>query len=150
MSPVANAVAIPVVGLVVVPLTLVGMVLPFDWVLQLAHQVMAWCMLLLEWLSSLDVAVWEQRAPPAWAVVAAMCGALLLLAPRGTPGRWLGLRGPAAVVRGCAGRAPAGRIAGHGARRGAGHRGGRAHGTTTRCSTTPVPRSVRRRTAAIA
>jgi len=93
VSPIANAIAIPVVGLIVVPLTLIGMMLPFDWVLQLAHQLMAWCMLLLEWLSSLDGAVWEQRAPPGWAVVAAMCGALLLLAPRGTPGRWLGFAG---------------------------------------------------------
>ena len=93
VSPVANAYAIPVVGLVVVPITLAGMVLPFDWVLQLAHLVMASCMWLLEWLSGLSVAVWEQRAPPAWAVVAATCGALLMLAPRGTPGRWLGIAG---------------------------------------------------------
>jgi competence protein ComEC len=90
VSPVANAFAIPLVGLGVVPVTLAGMVLPFDWPLQLAHLAMAWCMLLLEWLSALPAAVWEQRAPPAWAVVAATCGLVLLLAPRGTPGRWLG------------------------------------------------------------
>jgi competence protein ComEC len=47
----------------------------------------------LDWLSSLDAAVWEQGAPPGWAVVLATCGALLLLAPRGLPGRWLGAVG---------------------------------------------------------
>jgi competence protein ComEC len=93
VSPVANALAIPVVGLGVVPLTLLGMVLPFDWVLLLAHELMSWCTWFLEWLSNLDAAVWEQRAPPAWAVAAAVCGVLLLLAPRGLPGRWLGAAG---------------------------------------------------------
>src|SRR5262249_1581374 len=81
-----------------VALTLAGMLLPFDWVLQLAHLAMAWCMYLLEWLSSLDAAVWEQHAPPTWAVVAATCGALLMLAPRGTPGRWLGAVGLVPLV----------------------------------------------------
>jgi competence protein ComEC len=93
VSPVANAIAIPVVGLVVVPLTLIGMVMPFDGILQLAHQVMALSMLPLEWWSGLEAAVWEQRAPPAWAVIVGTCGALLALAPRGLPGRWLGLAG---------------------------------------------------------
>ena len=37
VSPLANAVAIPVVSLVVVPLALIGVVLPFDFVLQCAH-----------------------------------------------------------------------------------------------------------------
>ena len=37
--------------------------------------------------------MWEQSAPPAWAVGAAIGGVLLMLAPRGTPGRWLGAAG---------------------------------------------------------
>jgi competence protein ComEC len=93
VSPVANALAIPAVGLGVVPLTLLGMVLPFDAVLLLAHQMMSSSTWFLEWLSNLDAAVWEQRAPPAWAVAAAICGVLLMLAPRGFPGRWLGAAG---------------------------------------------------------
>jgi len=44
------------------------------------------------------VAVWEQCAPPAWAVVAATGGAFLMLAPRGLPGRWLGAAGMLPVV----------------------------------------------------
>src|SRR6185436_5896654 len=50
ISPLANALAIPLVSLVVVPLTLIGMLLPFDWVLQLAHELMAWCGVALEWM----------------------------------------------------------------------------------------------------
>ncbi len=90
VSPLANAIAIPVVSLVVVPLTLIGVVLPFDGVLQLAHTVMAWCGALLEWMSALPAAVWQQHAPPAWTVVVALLGVLWLLLPRGFPARWIG------------------------------------------------------------
>ncbi len=93
VSPLANAVAIPVVSLLVVPLTLAGMLLPFDLVLQIAHLVMSWCNAFLEWLSALLNAVWQQHAPPAWAVVAAMIGALWMLLPRGFPARWIGIFG---------------------------------------------------------
>ena len=91
ISPVANALAIPLVSLVVVPLTLVGMLLPFDGVLQLAHLLMAWCTLALEWMSNLPAAVWQQHAPPGWTVVVAVAGAAILLLPRGFPMRWTGL-----------------------------------------------------------
>ncbi len=91
ISPVANALAIPLVSLVVVPLTLVGMLLPFDWVLHLAHVVMAGCTFVLEWMSHLPVAVWQQHAPPSWAVALAVAGAVILLLPRGFPLRWTGL-----------------------------------------------------------
>ena len=93
VSPVANAIAIPVVSLVVVPLTLSGLMLPFDLVLQLAHAVMAACGAMLEWMSALPVAVWQQHAPPLWTVVAAMIGVLWLLLPRGFPARWIGVAG---------------------------------------------------------
>jgi competence protein ComEC len=90
ISPVANAFAIPVVSLVVVPLALAGSVLPFDAVLYLAHLTMAWCMIALEWLSALPHAVWEQHAPVEWAIVLALAGVLWSIFPRGVPGRWLG------------------------------------------------------------
>ena len=93
VSPLANAIAIPVVSLVVVPLTLIGMLLPFDFVLKLAHLVMSWCGDFLTWLSALPSAVWQQHAPPAWAVVAAILGALWMLLPRGFPARWIGIFG---------------------------------------------------------
>jgi competence protein ComEC len=93
VSPLANAVAIPAVSLVVVPLTLAGIALPFDALLHLAHVTMGWCMLLLEWLGDLPQAVWRQHAPPAWALVVAVGALALMLAPRGFPGRWLGVAG---------------------------------------------------------
>jgi competence protein ComEC len=90
ISPVANAFAIPLVSLVVVPLALAGSVLPFDAVLYLAHLVMAGCMLLLEWMSALPNAVWQQHAPVEWTIAVSIAGALWMLAPRGVPARWLG------------------------------------------------------------
>jgi competence protein ComEC len=62
VSPLANAFSIPVISLVVVPLTLAGAILPLDFPLLLAHQVMAWCMAALEWLSQMPDAVWQQRS----------------------------------------------------------------------------------------
>ena len=90
ISPVANAFAIPVISLVVVPLALVGALMPFDFVLLIAHGVMAVTMWLLEGFSALPDAVWEQHAPPAWTVAAGVLGASWLLLPRGVPARWLG------------------------------------------------------------
>ena len=91
VSPLANAVAIPVVTFIVVPLTLASIVLPWDLLLIAAHQVFAWLALLLEALSALPAAVWQQHAPPVWAIVAGVIGVLWLLAPRGLPGRALGI-----------------------------------------------------------
>jgi competence protein ComEC len=93
VSPLANAVAIPVVSLVVAPLALIGVAAPFDFVLWCAHAVMETCMAMLEWTSSLPDAVWVQRAPPGWAVIVAVLAVAWLLAPRGLPARWLGLIG---------------------------------------------------------
>jgi competence protein ComEC len=90
VSPIANAFAIPLVSLVVVPLALLGAVLPFDAPLWLAHSVMSWTMVLLEWLNALPQAVWTQHAPPAWSIVTGMLGVLWILLPRGFPARWLG------------------------------------------------------------
>jgi competence protein ComEC len=91
VSPLANAVAIPLVSLVVTPLALAGSVLPFDFILKLAHAVMAGQMWLLEWCARLPAAVWQQHAPATWTVVLALAGTAWLLLPRGVPARWLGL-----------------------------------------------------------
>jgi competence protein ComEC len=91
VSPLANAVAIPTVTFVVVPLTLGWIALPCDSLLVAAHAVFAWLAAFLGFLSGLPAAVWQQHAPPAWAVVAGLAGVLWLLAPRGVPGRALGV-----------------------------------------------------------
>lgn len=90
VSPLANAFAIPLISFITIPLTLLGAILPFDWLLQLAHQSISVCMSVLQWLNNLPVAVWTQHAPPAWSVVIGMVGVLWILLPRGFPARWLG------------------------------------------------------------
>lgn len=90
ISPVANALAIPLVSFVVVPLTLLGAVPWFDWVLPLAHLALALCMDFLHWLDRLPLAVWTQHAPPGWSVALGVLGAAWILAPRGFPLRALG------------------------------------------------------------
>ena len=90
VSPVANALAIPVVSLVVVPLTLVGSVLPFDTLLSAADAIMRATMIALAWLSTVPASVWQQHAPLPWTVIVACLGIAWLLLPRGFPARWLG------------------------------------------------------------
>ncbi|MET1082217.1 MAG: DNA internalization-related competence protein ComEC/Rec2 [Burkholderiales bacterium] len=90
-SPVANAVAIPLISLVVVPLTLVGCIPPFGFLLYLANFIVDLCMHFLVGLSSSSAALWESHAPQPWAVVLALSGVVWLLLPRGFPARWLGL-----------------------------------------------------------
>lgn len=91
VSPLANAFAIPLVSLVVVPLTLGGAFLPLPFLLDLAHAAMLAIMVPLEALAALPLAMLESQAPADWAVVAALIGCLWLLAPRGVPMRACGL-----------------------------------------------------------
>lgn len=90
ISPLANAVAIPVISLIVVPLTLLGALLPIDWILLTAYQVIHLCMIALEWMANSSFSVWQQQAPPFWTLPLAVLGVLWILLPRGIPMRWLG------------------------------------------------------------
>jgi competence protein ComEC len=93
VSPLANALAIPLVSFVVTPLALAGSLLPdpvCGWLLTLAHaavQALAW---LLKQLAQAPVAVWRAPAPQAWVFLLALGGTLWLLMPRGWPVRWAG------------------------------------------------------------
>ena len=91
IAPVANAVAIPVVTLGIVPLALTGILLPFDMLFQAAHVVLALLMRFLETLAALPDATWQQHAPMPWTVAAGIAGTFWLVAPRGIPGRAFGL-----------------------------------------------------------
>ncbi|TWI69377.1 competence protein ComEC [Pseudoduganella lurida] len=94
VSPLANAIAIPVVSLLVTPLALAGAVLPTSLgtpLLVLAHETMRWLAALLEWFSAVPLAVWTAPVPPWWLFALALVGTAWALAPRGWPARWLGL-----------------------------------------------------------
>ncbi len=90
VSPLANAFAIPVVSLIVVPLTLAGAFLPLPAFLDAAHWVMDMTMVPLEWLARSPLATLETHDPAPWTVAAAMVGAAWLLSPRGVPMRSAG------------------------------------------------------------
>ncbi|WP_020652093.1 DNA internalization-related competence protein ComEC/Rec2 [Massilia niastensis] len=94
VSPLANAVAIPVISLFVTPLALAGSVLPSplaDFVLGTAHLAIELLAGGLAWLAAPKLAVWSAPAPQPWMLALAIAGTAWLLAPRGWPHRWAGL-----------------------------------------------------------
>lgn len=96
VSPIANAIAIPLVALIITPLSLAGSILPTplsNAVLWLAHTLFEWLALVLTWLSSLPGAVWSAPLPSFAMFMCGLVGTLWLLAPRGWPARWLGIVG---------------------------------------------------------
>jgi competence protein ComEC len=88
VSPVANAIAIPVVSLIVTPLALAAAVVPGALIAELAHAVLATLMPVLDWLATLPGAAWQQHAPASWAAGLALAGVAWMLAPRGIPARY--------------------------------------------------------------
>jgi competence protein ComEC len=97
-APLANMVAVPVFDLLAVPLTLAGMValalLPdpvAGWCFHAALRLLHVLWPLLTWLGGSDALLWCQPRPPWWTIPGAVVGAALLLAPRGWPGRWVGV-----------------------------------------------------------
>ncbi len=87
VSPLANALAIPVVSMGVVPLALAGALVPP--LLQPAAWLMQGVEALLQWLSAFDWAAWALPASPPWALALALPGVAWMLMP-GLPRRWLG------------------------------------------------------------
>lgn len=97
ISPLANLIAIPTMGMLAIPWCLLGSLalliheptgsLLLGGAAYLIHGVWQ----LLEWLSELPGIQWRHAQPPGWSLIFAVPGILLLLAPRGIPGRWLGV-----------------------------------------------------------
>jgi len=95
-APLVNMVAVPLFSLFVVPMALLGslMLLLSDglaelmlWPLvELLGMAVGW----LEVVSAQPYAAWELGGIPTWTWLPAAMGVLLLLAPAGLPGRWLG------------------------------------------------------------
>lgn len=103
VAPLANALAIPLVSLVVTPLALSAALLaawPADWpiggliamaaalLLKLAHQAMAWLAAVLVRLAAPNWAVWQAARPDTVELAFAMLGTAVLLAPRAFGWGW--------------------------------------------------------------
>ncbi len=89
ISPLANAVAIPLVSWLITPLALLGVLVAPLW--HVAAWLMEWLGTGLSWASSLPLAVTSLPAPAWWATGLALIGTLWMLLPRGFPLRGLGL-----------------------------------------------------------
>lgn len=90
VGPAANAIAVPVVSLFVVPLALAGAVFPEAGFAQAAAALLTLLHRTLDGLSGFSWATYVQPAPTALATGLALAGGAWLLMPRGTPSRWLG------------------------------------------------------------
>jgi len=93
-SPLANAIAIPLVSFVVTPLALAGSLAPAPLstgLLLAAHAAVQALAVVLEGLSGMRWAVWTAPVPGPWMCALAVGGVVWMLAPRGWPLRWAGL-----------------------------------------------------------
>ncbi len=97
ISPLANFIAVPVISLLAVPLSLLAVVVMFSFpllasklfmIVDIVLQGLWW---LLVRLAELPMATISHAQPSVWALMFALPGVLLLLAPRGMPARWLSL-----------------------------------------------------------
>ncbi len=96
-SFVANLIAVPVIGSLLVPAILLTVLVELSGIIDthaafaLIDQAFRWVWPVLEWLAGLDIALWQQPPAPTWALVCALLGVALFLAPAGLPGRWVGV-----------------------------------------------------------
>ncbi len=93
---VANSIAIPVVGMLVVPLSLLSALLVLlhcpggQAVFWLATHLLAWVLQVLAWIAAVKLPSLPMLSS-LWQLVCVIGGVLLILAPRGLPARWLAL-----------------------------------------------------------
>ncbi len=86
----ANIIAIPIMGFLIVPLSILGCILN-KWLLILAEKILGLLWLYLQWLAAQHWALWHHSVINYWILGTALIGILLIFAPRGFPGRWLGI-----------------------------------------------------------
>lgn len=97
VSPLANAIAIPWVSFIVVPLTLFGcfFIDIFPWLgntlLQWGNYFMQVIWFLLEFLANVRYATWQYTIPHSWILLLITLGVAILFLPRGFPGRAFGI-----------------------------------------------------------
>jgi competence protein ComEC len=97
IAPLANTIAVPYVGMIIVPIALTGTLLfslsetAGEWVLQTAADLMSLVWPWLSGLAGLEQALWHPHQPVTWTLIPAFAGLGILFMPRGIPGRWLAL-----------------------------------------------------------
>jgi len=96
-APLANAFAVPVISLLLVPLALCTTLLLFIYqplanvLMALLDSLLHYLMLALSWFAQLPLATINHPQPSWLALILALIGLAWLLAPRGMPARYLGL-----------------------------------------------------------
>ena len=96
VSPLANSLAVPVVGLLLVPLCLLALLLLFV-VPSLGASLYSLLNNILDYLIKLLIILEKQTyssvsfSPDGLSIMLAVIGTLILLSPKGLPARWLGL-----------------------------------------------------------
>ncbi|HFD12362.1 MAG TPA: DNA internalization-related competence protein ComEC/Rec2 [Crenotrichaceae bacterium] len=96
IAPVANLIAVPVVSILVVPVSLFGIVISglsvqlAIAVFNFASLILSAVMWFLEQLSAFQFSTLSTPRPSVWAVLFGITGVLLLLLPKGVQARWLG------------------------------------------------------------
>lgn len=97
LSPLANLIAVPLVSLLIVPLILIGLLcLPISQtfassLFHLADRLLDFLWQGLSWLAASPVSSWSLPELPVPLILITAFLLLVLLLPRGMPGRWLGL-----------------------------------------------------------
>ena len=99
IAPIANIIAIPWVGFLVVPFSLLGTLVYPLWhslganLWVFADFLLCALWVVLEFLQQLPWASWQPVLQKPWHIVFTFIGVLWLLAPRGIPGRFFGILG---------------------------------------------------------
>ncbi|MFP4278671.1 MAG: DNA internalization-related competence protein ComEC/Rec2 [Halochromatium sp.] len=94
IAPLVNLLAVPLFGLllpVILLATLAFLLSDWDWPLLAVDGLLTQGYALLAWAADLPWATLILGGRPGWVWLLAGLGTLLLLAPRGVPGRWLGI-----------------------------------------------------------
>ncbi len=97
VSLLANAIAIPWIGWVVLPIGFCGLIISSlspalgQWCLHVSATLLHYLWQYLTWLSYIKHIQWIHPITHVGVLFSAMIGVLLLLAPRGWPMRWLGV-----------------------------------------------------------
>lgn len=97
-SPIANAIAIPVITFIVTPLALLvavtalipGVEVLAGWIAWFAHLALDWTMVPVTWLAFVPGSSVSVAAMPVWCLLLALVGIVWALQPPGVPERWVG------------------------------------------------------------